>query len=67
MVDLVVCTSVTVSHFCYYLAEFRDTWKFVNNRIKDALDLKKTLQEVSKFCAVNIPTLFLALTCRIEI
>jgi hypothetical protein len=28
------------------LAEFRDTWTFVNRRIKDALDLQKTFQEV---------------------
>jgi ubiquinone biosynthesis protein COQ9 len=34
------------SHF-WHLAEFRDTWTFVNRRIKDALDLQKTFQEVS--------------------
>lgn len=27
--------------------EFRDTWSFVNRRIKDALDLKKTFQEAA--------------------
>ncbi|RLN40983.1 ubiquinone biosynthesis protein COQ9, mitochondrial [Panicum miliaceum] len=27
--------------------EFRDTWTFVNRRIKDALDLQKTFQEVA--------------------
>ena len=30
----------------WHLAEFRDTWMFVNRRIKDALDLQKTFQEV---------------------
>jgi hypothetical protein len=30
----------------WHLAEFRDTWTFVNRRIKDALDLQKTFQEV---------------------
>lgn len=27
--------------------DFRDTWKFLDHRIKDAFDLRKTAQEVS--------------------
>uniref|UniRef100_A0A0A9GN23 Ubiquinone biosynthesis protein n=1 Tax=Arundo donax TaxID=35708 RepID=A0A0A9GN23_ARUDO len=27
--------------------EFRDSWTFVNRRIKDALDLQKTFQEAA--------------------
>lgn len=29
-----------------FLADFRDTWSFLDARVKDAFDLKKTLQEV---------------------
>lgn len=28
------------------MAEFHDTWAFLDNRVKDAFDLKKTMQEV---------------------
>ena len=30
----------------FFGAEFRDTWAFVDNRVKDAFDLKKSFQEV---------------------
>lgn len=29
-----------------FLAEFRDTWAFLDARVKDAFDIKKTIQEV---------------------
>jgi len=29
-----------------FLADFRDTWAFLDARVKDAFDLKKTIQEV---------------------
>lgn len=30
----------------YLLAGFRDTWIFLDNRVMDAFDLRKTIQEV---------------------
>uniref|UniRef100_A0A453RGV7 Uncharacterized protein n=1 Tax=Aegilops tauschii subsp. strangulata TaxID=200361 RepID=A0A453RGV7_AEGTS len=36
-----------ISHFCWHLSEFHDTWTFVNRRIKDALDLQKSYKEVA--------------------
>lgn len=44
---------------CWYLAEFRDTWTFVNRRIKDALDLQKTFQEVP-YLSSNCITTFMS-------
>lgn len=32
-----------------FLADFRDTWSFLDGRVKDAFDLKKTIQEVYHF------------------
>ena len=29
-----------------FLADFRDTWAFLDARVKDAFDIKKTIQEV---------------------
>ncbi|KAK6236594.1 hypothetical protein SCA6_011931 [Theobroma cacao] len=33
------------------LPEFRDTWLFLDDLVKDAFDLKKTIQEVAKYLA----------------
>lgn len=30
-----------------FVADFQDTWTFLDARVKDAFDLKKTIQEVS--------------------
>lgn len=49
-------TSVHMLMYCSYfwhMAEFRDTWTFVNRRIKDALDLQKTFQEVA-YCELKL-------------
>lgn len=31
--------------------DFRDTWAFLDNRVRDAFDLKKTIQEVVSLCS----------------
>lgn len=30
----------------FFLSDFHDTWIFLNDRVRDAFDLKKTFQEV---------------------
>jgi ubiquinone biosynthesis protein COQ9 len=32
-----------------FLTDFHDTWAFLDDRVKDAFDLKKTIQEVVSF------------------
>jgi ubiquinone biosynthesis protein COQ9 len=45
--DRWIIDSLIISHFCCHMAEFRDTWTFVERRIKDALNLQKSVNEVA--------------------
>lgn len=38
--------TVPDTYVACFLADFRDTWAFLDARVKDAFDLKKTIQEV---------------------
>jgi len=38
--------TVLDTYVACFLADFRDTWAFLDARVKDAFDLKKTIQEV---------------------
>lgn len=42
-----LCPSQDFTDESNFVAEFRDTWAFLDNRVKDAFDLKKTMQEVA--------------------
>ena len=53
-----------------FLADFRDTWAFLDARVKDAFDLKKTIQEViliPEFVTVIGPSSFLFEQCPSQV
>lgn len=47
-----ISANVTLGNLSF-LTDFRDTWAFLGGRVKDAFDLKKSVQEVALECGIS--------------